>query len=103
MQQIIDIDKFEELQELLVREIIEQIRFKLTQAGLKDEQLREATGEIAFSVASTIDDNANIEQNGVEVHPYLAFSDKDGLIIHSGENSFTHEFVASAMNQVFNN
>ena len=39
MQQIIDIDKFEELQELLVREIIEQIRFKLTQAGLKGEQL----------------------------------------------------------------
>lgn len=102
MQQILDIDKFEELQELLVRELIEQIRLKLTQAGLNGEQLRETTGEIAFSVASTIDDNANIEQNGVEVHPYLAFSDKDGLIIHCGENSFTHEFVASVMNQVFN-
>jgi hypothetical protein len=103
MQQIIDINKFEELQELLVREIIEQIRLKLTQAGLKDEQLREATGEIAFSIASTIDDNANIEHNGVEVHPYLAFSDKEGFIIHCGENSCTHEFVASVMNQVFNN
>lgn len=103
MQQIIDLDKFEQLQELLVREIIEQIRLKLMQAGLKGEQLREATGEIAFSVASTIDDNADIAHNGLEVHPYLAFSDKDGFIIHCGENSFTHEFVASVMDQVFNN
>jgi len=103
MQQIIDIDKFDELQELLVREIIEQVRLKLTQAGLRGDQLREATGEIAFSIASTIDDNANIEHNGVEVHPYLAFVDKEGLIIHCGENSYTHEFVASVISQLFDN
>lgn len=103
MQQILDVEKFEELQEILVREIIEQIRFKLAQGGISGDQLRDLTGEIAFSVASTIDDQANIEQDGLEVHPYLAFIGKEQEIIHCGENSFAHEFVADVMKNVFSN
>jgi hypothetical protein len=44
MQQILDVEKFEELQEILVREIIEQIRFKLAQGGLTGDLLKELTG-----------------------------------------------------------
>jgi hypothetical protein len=103
MEQIIDIDKYEALQELLVREIIEQIRLKLMEAGLSGEQLLELTGNIAFSVTSTIDGNTIIEGDGMEVHPYLAFSGEDEQLIHCGENSFSHEFVAGIMEQVFPN
>lgn len=103
MQQILDIEKFEQLQEILVREIIEQIRFKLAQGGISGDQLRDLTGEIAFSVASTIDDQANIERDGLEVHPYLAFIGQEQEIIHCGENSFAHEFVADVMKKVFSN
>jgi hypothetical protein len=101
MEQIIDIDKFETLQQHFVREIIEQIRLKLMEAGMSGEQLLELTGNIAFSVTSTIDGNAIIEGDGMEVHPYLAFSGEEDQLIHCGENSFTHEFVAGIMEQVF--
>lgn len=101
MQQILDIEKFEQLQEILVREIIEQIRFKLAQGGISGDQLRELTGEIAFSVTSTIDGQANIEDDGVTVRPYVAFIGDEEEIIHCGENSFGHEYVADLMKQVF--
>ncbi|MES9991283.1 MAG: hypothetical protein ABW098_04980 [Candidatus Thiodiazotropha sp.] len=101
MQQILDIEKFEQLQEILVRELIEQIRFKLAQGGVTGDKLRELTGEIAFSVTSTIDGQANIEQDGLEVHPYLAFIGSEREIIHCGENSFGHEYVADLISQLF--
>ncbi|MCB1760972.1 MAG: hypothetical protein KDI68_14470 [Gammaproteobacteria bacterium] len=101
MEESVDIERFEQLQQVLVRELIEQIRLKLLQAGLSGDQLRETTGEIAFSVASTIDDNSLIESDGLEAHPFLAFADGRERIIHCGENSFMHEFVASVMNQAF--
>ena len=103
MQQILDVEKFEALQEILVREIIEQIRFKLAQGGITGDLLRELTGEIAFSVTSSIDGQANIEQDGLHVNPYLAFIGEEQEIIHCGENSFSHEFVADVMKKVFSN
>jgi hypothetical protein len=103
MQQILDIEKFEQLQEILVREIIEQIRFKLAQGGITGDTLRELTGEIAFSVTSSIDGQANIADDGLHVHPYLAFIGDENEVIHCGENSFTHELVADVMQKVFSN
>ncbi len=101
MEQIIDIEKYETLQEIFVGEIIEQIRLKLIEAGISGDLLIELTGHIAFSVTSTIDGNAIIERDGVDVHPYLVFSGEEDQIIHGGENSFTHEFVASEMAKAF--
>ncbi len=103
MEQMIDIQKYEAFQEIFVGEIIQQIRLKLMQAGITGDELIHLTGEIAFSVASTIDGNAIIERDGIDVHPYLVFSGGDEQIIHGGENSFTHEFVASEMGKAFSN
>jgi 8-oxo-dGTP pyrophosphatase MutT (NUDIX family) len=103
MKDTLDVERFEELQQVLVRELIEQIRLKLIHAGFTGDKLRETTGEIAFSIASTIDDNSLIEDDGIEAHPFLAFSDGADGIIHCGENSFMHEFVASVMDQAFGN
>jgi len=101
MEPVLDVDKYEELQEKFVREIIEQIRLKLVKAGITGSSLKDLTLEIAFSVASTIDDNAAIEAEGIEVHPYLTFLVNENQIIHCGENSFTHEFVTTQLDQVF--
>ncbi len=101
MEQIIDIEKYETLQEIFVGEIIEQIRLKLMEAGITGDELINLTGELAFSVTSTIDGNVIIERDGVDVHPYLVFSGVDDKTIHCGENSFTHEFVASEMGKIF--
>lgn len=101
MELVHDVEKFEELQEIFIREIIEQIRLKLLEAGITGDNLKELTLSIAFSVASTIDDAAVIESSGVEVHPFLTFVGDEGQLIHCGENSFSHEFVASAIVKVF--
>ncbi len=101
MEQIIDLEKYESLQEIFVGEIIQQIRLKLMEAGIKGDELIDLTGNIAFSVTSTLDGNAMIERDGMDVQPYLVFSGEDDQIIHCGENSYTHEFVASEMDKAF--
>lgn len=96
-----DVDNFDKLQEVLVSEIIEQIRFKLINAGISGDKLRDITGEIAFSVASTIDDTAGIEVDGLNVKPYLTFASEEDQLIHCGENSCMHEFVSTIIGKVF--
>lgn len=103
MQLETDIEKFEKYQQILIREIIEQIRFKLAAAGFRSHNLREVTGEIAFSVASTIDDMAKIEFEGDEIRPYLTFRTDDTQLIDCGENSYMNEFVANLVHDVFSN
>ena len=93
MQLNLDSQRFDEQQFLLVRELVQNIRVKLQEAGLSGAKLEEATASIAFSVASTIDDNSAIEADGTHVHPYLTFRTADDELTHCGENSYTHEFV----------
>ena len=96
-----DPDKFDELQELFIGEVIDKIRIKLEEAGLKGLEMEEVAGAIAFSLASTIDDTSGIEVDGVEVHPYLTFRDEDDNLVHSGDNSYIYEFVPGALKKLF--
>jgi hypothetical protein len=97
MQLNLDPTRFDEQQFALVRQLVESIRVKLQEAGLSGEKLEETTASIAFSVASTIDDTAAIEVDGIEVHPYLTFRTSDDALTHCGENAYTHEFVYEAL------
>lgn len=94
-------DKFDEYQGVFIGEIIEQIKMKLDEAGLAGEKLKEVTGNIAFSIACTIDATAGIEFEGMEINPYLTFQSGDNEIIHCGGNSFTHEYVYGVLDEVF--
>ncbi len=91
----------EKRQELLIREIIQTTMVKLVEAGLEGQKLEEATADIAFSIASIIDDTTSIEADGVVVKPYLTFRDGDDNIIHCGENAYTYEFVRGALKDLF--
>ena len=97
MQLKLDPKRFDDQQSILVRELVQNIRVKLQEAGLSGEKLEEATAGIAFSVASTVDDTSAIEADGKEVHPYLTFRTSDEELTHCGENSYTHEFVYEAL------
>ncbi|MDJ0806688.1 MAG: hypothetical protein QNJ78_07615 [Gammaproteobacteria bacterium] len=101
MQLTLDTSRFEEHQAIFISEIIEKIKIKLQEAGVDPEKLEDLTASIALSVASTIDDTAGIEVDGVEVHPYLTFRTNSDDIIHCGENSYTYEYVYSAMKRLF--
>jgi len=102
MQLTIDAEKFDVHQKILMRELIEQIRFKLAAGGITGEKLHDLTLEVAFSVASTLDDTAKIEVEGAAVRPYITFRDGDEQLLHNGENSYMHEHVSSLIAKVFN-
>jgi hypothetical protein len=101
MQLKIDTSKFEEHQAIFISEIVEKIKIKLQEAGVDSQKLEDLTASIALSVASTIDDTAGIEVDGVEVHPYLTFRANDEEIVHCGENSYTYEYVYGVMKKLF--
>lgn len=101
MELKLDADKFDEHQAIFIGEIIEQIKAKLEEAGLAGEKLKEVTGNIAFSIACTIDDTASIEFEGVEVNPFLTFLASENELMYCGGNSFTHEYVFGVLDEVF--
>lgn len=101
MQLEIDEEKFDELQAALVREIIDKVRIKLEEAGIKGLEMEEIAANIAFSIASTLDDTSGIDANGVDVRPYLTFRDDGDRLIHSGDNSYLYEFVRGALKDLF--
>jgi len=101
MELKLESEKFDQLQLIFIEEIVQKIKIKLIEGGVTGEQLQDLTGEIAFSVASAIDDTAAIESEGVEVRPYLTFRGDDNEIIHCGENSFTQQDVYSIVKKLF--
>jgi hypothetical protein len=101
MELRLDSDKFDEQQSIFIREIVEKIRIKVQEAGLKGEALEALTASIAFSIASTIDDTSGIERDGIEVRPYLAFRTSENELIHCGENSYTYEYVNGVLRSLF--
>jgi hypothetical protein len=101
MQLTLDISKFEAHQAIFICELVEKIKIKLQEADVDPHKLEDLTANIALSVASTIDDTAGIEVDGVEVHPYLTFRANEDQIIHCGENSYTYEYVYDAMKKLF--
>ncbi len=94
-------ERFEQLQEVFIKAIIESIMIKLVESGLEGRQLEEATAGIAFSIASLIDDTTGIESDGIDVRPYLTFRTGDDEITHCGENAYTYEFVRGALKDLF--
>lgn len=103
MQLNLDSTLFEEQQALLIRDLVQSIRVKLQEAGLKGSELEDVTASVAFTVASALDDTSAIVVDGKEVHPYLTFRTSDGELTHCGENSYTHEFVYEALQQMLDN
>lgn len=100
MDLILEAEKHEKYQESFIREIMQSIVVKLTESGLQGQPLEELTANLAFSIASIIDDTTGIDSDGDAVKPYLTFRQGDDLI-HCGENSFTYEFVRGILKELF--
>ena len=101
MELKLDLDKFDELQRILINEIVQTVKVKLIENGLEGQQVEDTTASIVFSLASIIDDTTQIEADGVEAKPYLAFRGSDDEIIHCGENSYLYDVTMSAMKKHF--
>ena len=94
-------EKFDVFQQAFIEEIIKSITTKLVEAGITGNQMEHITGNIAWSIASIIDDTTRIESEDGDVRPYLTFRSGDDELIHCGENSYTYEFVAGTLKKLF--
>ena len=100
----IDYGQFDQMQLRVVEELIISIRNGLKEAGIEDDDvIREATGNIAFSVAEIIDGSRVMELKGQSVVPFLTFVNErngDELLIVEG-GSWMHEYVFGTVDEVF--
>lgn len=101
MKLVQDSERYDDFQVALIKEITEAVRVKLVEAGMQGALMENTTANIAFSVASILDDTTGIETDGVEVHPYLAFHSDEDQLVHCGENAYTYEFVTGVLKEMF--
>ena len=101
MKLVQDTDGFEQCQVALIKEISQAIAVKLVEAGMQGAEMENPTAEIAFSIASILDDTTGIEVDGKEVHPYLTFRLDESHLIHCGENAYTYEFLPGIFKEMF--
>ncbi len=94
-------DEYDEQQVIFIGAIIEDVKSKLEEAGIKGEKLKELTGNISFGIATLIDNSASIEFEGKEVIPLLTFIENNDEVIHCGGNSYTHEYVFGVLDEIF--
>jgi len=101
MELKLDTEKFEEIQEVFIKELIQMIHVKLVEAGLTGATLENTTAHLSYSLASLIDDTSNVENDGIHARPYLTFKVDDNEIIHCGENSYMYEYVTENMKALY--
>ena len=104
MNLIQDYERFDEQQLYLVKLMVQTIRDELRRAGIVDDDvLHEATGNLAFSLATIIDGSRVMELNGAPVIPCLGFAiDRDYVdIIVSEGGSSMHEYASGVVDEVF--
>ena len=94
-------EKFDELQQAFIEEIVKSIATKLVEAGLTGDKMEHIAGNIAWSVASIIDDTTKIGTEDTEVKPYLTFRSGENELIHCGENAYTYEYVTGILKKLF--
>ena len=98
-------ETFDPLQTRVLTEIVTSIRDGLREVGLTDDQaLKEATGNIAFSIAAIIDGSRVMELDGQDVIPVLTFAKQrngDELVAAQSGGSWMHEYVFGAVDEAF--
>lgn len=101
MKLVQDSERFDECQIAFIREITQAVAVKLVEAGLHGPLMENTTADIAFSIASILDDTTPVDTNGTEVHPYLTFRSGEDHLIHCGENAYTYEFLTGVLKEMF--
>jgi len=100
----IDTERYDQLQLRLLEELVVSLRDGLREAGVDDaDTLYEATGNLAFAVASIMDGSRVMDLDGADVAPVLTFArERDGedLVAPPG-GSWMHEYVFGVVDDVF--
>ncbi len=97
-----DTKKFDALQLFIAGEIVSSVKHYLEQAGLTGDEIYDATTNISFAIAATVDGSAIMTREDERVIPVLTFSkpgDPDTLISAGG--SWMHEYIVGIVDEAF--
>ena len=101
MKLVEDADRYDTWQAHFIGEVITSMKSKLEKSSLSPKEARKLTGEIAFSIATLIDGSASVKVDGVELNPILTFAPGGTDLIHTGGNSYMHEYVHGTLDEIF--
>lgn len=98
-----DESKYDKRQLHLIRELVRVIKSDLAAAGISEEQLADATGDVAFSIAAIIDGSRVMKADGRPLVPVLTFAEDDRRkkLVAGAGGSFMHEYVHGMVDEVF--
>ena len=91
-------DRFEELQNAFLREVVRSIRIGLGEAGVDSEAAFQITDGLTFRLAALIDGAAPIDLDGELVEPVLCFRETEDTLL-TGHSSL-HEMAAQTALEV---
>ncbi len=80
----LDSDEYDGQQAIFIGAIIEDVKAKLEEAGIKGKALKDLAGNISFGFATLIDNSSSIEFDGKEIVPVLTFLEGEEVLIHCG-------------------
>jgi hypothetical protein len=92
MNIIEDDEKFDAMQEALLREIVRSIRTGLGEIGIEPDKAFEATEKITFGIAALIDGSRPVMIDGKKVEPFLTFKQGEDCFITCAGSSM-HEMA----------
>ncbi len=93
---------FDKRQIALAEEIIRTIKLELEKVETPSHLVKQLSGDIAFSVASLLDDVAGFtDEAGEDVAPMVVFQTGEDELEYCGGNSWMHEYVYQLVPKVF--
>jgi hypothetical protein len=91
-------DRFDELQNAFLREVVRSIRIGLGEAGVDPEAAFQITEGMTFRIAALIDGAAPIDLDGDLVEPVLCFRETEDTLL-TGHSSL-HEMAGQTALEV---
>jgi hypothetical protein len=104
-----DDDSFDERQASYSYEMIATIHQALTAAGLRPDQARQLTGDIAFALAAQLDGITRMEYDGQRIRPVITFvpdaaperePHEEPTLLYSSTGSALHEYVYGNLDEI---
>jgi len=104
MNTVIDDDKYDDNQEVMLENIVKSFKRILEQNSVDEEMIYSIAGDLAFDVCAIIDGSAVMGSEKHPVLPFLAFTkseEENNTLIVNEAGSSMHEMTYGIVDKVF--
>lgn len=99
----VDEDLFDKYERNFMRELVQRLKRNLQDFGIPHDKLQDAVATVAFSIAATLDNCAEMMQpDGTPLIPVLTFENAEGAeLIGRSSGTYMHEYISEVVDEVF--